>query len=154
MDFAPDFSAAVLTYSDTARADGIDNSLPANLVENAKRLSWQLQTILGWLKEDFGVHATLTITSGYRCDLLNKAVGGVIGSDHSLALAADLSTNQMAPLAFCKWLAGRVTAFRQIIHEFGRWSHLALPHDGEAPRMQTLTIRKSSEGYLSGLLPM
>lgn len=39
----------------------------------------------------FGLQEQLVITSGFRCEKHNAAVGGVPGSQHTLGLAADIA---------------------------------------------------------------
>ena len=69
MQLSKNFALAELTYSDTAKARGIDNSLPPYLMSNTKALAERLQLI----RDGLGV--PITISSGYRCPELNTAVG-------------------------------------------------------------------------------
>lgn len=70
------------------------------------------------------------ITSGFRCDLLNKAVGGSFTSQHVIGEAGDiefLHARQGKALldAFNK-IAFSDIPYSQIILEFGQWIHIGL----------------------------
>lgn len=71
--------------SETATIEGINNAIPDSLIPNAIRT---LET-LDIIRKKLG--KPITITSGYRCNELNKAVGGSATSAHLSANAADLS---------------------------------------------------------------
>lgn len=66
------FTLSELVASDTATRMGIDNS-PDEEVE--KKLRLLATSILQPLRDRYG--KPITVTSGYRCSKLNKAVGGV-----------------------------------------------------------------------------
>lgn len=68
MSLTNNFTLAELTHSDTAKARGIDNSLPPYLMRNIQALVERLQLI----RDALGV--PITISSGYRCPELNRAV--------------------------------------------------------------------------------
>lgn len=72
------------TRSATAIDMGIDNTPPRAAIDCLQILC---QQVLEPLRRRFGV---IRITSGYRCDALNDAVGGVKGSQHRLGQAADI----------------------------------------------------------------
>ena len=75
-DLTKNFSYSEFTESSTAKARGIDNSLPNQAVRTAiKELA---ENILQPLRDAYG--SGIRITSGYRCPALNKAVGGVATS--------------------------------------------------------------------------
>lgn len=79
------FTLNEFTKSDTATRLKIDNSLPCNGEDLCiKNLAVYL---LQPLRNKFG---RMTITSGYRCPELNKAVGGVSNSRHTKGNAADI----------------------------------------------------------------
>jgi zinc D-Ala-D-Ala carboxypeptidase len=81
----PHFSLDELVHSDTATARGIDNTLPDELLPNVQGVAEMLERIRSVL------NAPISISSGYRCPTLNKAVGGAVTSDHLLGLAADIT---------------------------------------------------------------
>lgn len=90
------FTIEELTRSATAEARGIDNTPPPKAVAALETL---VDKVLDPLREAWG--APIKITSGYRSSELNKALGGVPHSQHTLGEAADInlgSTRQNAQL--------------------------------------------------------
>lgn len=81
------FSIAELTNSSTAIKKKIDNT-PTKEIEN--NLNQLIDNILDPLREAWG--QPIIVSSGYRCDALNKAVGGASSSQHRLGQAADIHT--------------------------------------------------------------
>ena len=80
------FTIEELTRSATAEARGICNTPPPEAVAALTRLVTQ---VLDPLREAWG--APIRVTSGYRSTELNRAVGGVPHSQHTLGEAADVS---------------------------------------------------------------
>lgn len=85
------FTIKELCASDTARRKGIDNEPTPEIVRNLTAL---VDNILDPLREAWG--KPIIVNSGYRCDALNKAVGGVATSQHRLGQAADLDVGTRA----------------------------------------------------------
>ena len=81
------FTIRELTRSETAIRLGIDNTPPSWAVENMERL---IKTVLDPARDALG--APVIVNSGYRCESLNRAVGGVARSYHLAGRAADLTT--------------------------------------------------------------
>ena len=79
------FTVSEFVRSEAADKKGIDNRLPNDLLPNVQPL---VNNVLDPLREAYG--KPIIITSGYRCDALNKAVGGVPTSEHRLGMAADI----------------------------------------------------------------
>lgn len=73
--------------SDTAKKLGIDNKTnDTSIICNIVRLDrYVVQPLI-----DAFPNASIHVTSGYRCEALNKAVGGVKNSQHTLGQAVDL----------------------------------------------------------------
>ena len=89
-----------LMQSETAKRMGIDNSLPAD--RKAKYLvSLELvASVLNSIQRHFD--RPVVVTSGYRCEALNKAVGGVPNSQHMLGEAVDFYVHGVRLLeVFC-----------------------------------------------------
>lgn len=123
MQLTKNFTLSELTYSDKASARGIDNSLPPYLMRNAQALAERLQLIRGAL----GV--PVTISSGYRCPELNKAVGGSKSSQHQLALAADIHAKGYTAQELFKFITGSNFGFDQLILERvggKEWVHISV----------------------------
>lgn len=84
MKLSPHFTLAELTASTKARERGIDNTPPPELIPRMMLLAELLERVRTELA------APITVTSGYRCQKLNMAVGGVTSSDHTQGHAADI----------------------------------------------------------------
>jgi zinc D-Ala-D-Ala carboxypeptidase len=136
---------ARLIHSDTAKARGIDNHPPPELIENLRMLARGLDSVRRLLGHP------LEISSGYRSPALNAAVGGTPGSQHTLGLAADFICPRFGePMTVAHAIVTSEVGFDQCILEFGRWVHLSFSHE---PRRRALTIYDSRAGYLEGLVP-
>jgi len=140
----PHFSLAEFTQSDTAARLGIDNSLPDELHDNALKTCEMLERIR------FHLNAPVIITSGYRCEALNKAIGSKPTSDHTLALAADIKAPKAgSPSKVAKELAAviDVLGIGQLILEFptsngGGWTHVSIARPDKAIN-RIITIDKN-----------
>lgn len=125
MQLTPHFALAELTASNKAAALGIDNAAPPEIMPRLRKLADLLERVRGHL----GV--PITVTSGYRCHQLNKAVGGVTSSDHMLGMAADIvAPSYGTPYDIAKALAPQVSVLGigQIILEGVRgkqWVHIS-----------------------------
>ena len=87
------FTIRELTSSHTAKKLHIDNTPSEEIKE---RLTYLVESTLDPIREAFG--APIVITSGYRCDLLNKACGGSKTSHHTKGIAVDMDTDDNAKL--------------------------------------------------------
>lgn len=80
------FSINELTRSTTAARLGIDNTPPAEATRSLEAL---VANILDPLRKAYG--KPIKVTSGYRCPMLNRAVGGARNSQHIKGEAADIT---------------------------------------------------------------
>ncbi len=139
------FTLDELTASQMAARTGIDNTPPADVLENLRRTAMALEhvrSILGF---------PVMVSSGYRCPQLNAAIGGSKRSAHLRGLAADFTVPAYgSPHKIARVLAASELPFDQLIHEYGRWVHLGLADEGQRPRRQLLSIFAGT-GYLSGI---
>ena len=78
------FSIKELCHSDTAIKNGIKNIPSVEVCDNLLNLIFY---VLQPVRDKFGA---IQITSGFRCEQLNKLVGGVITSNHKYGCAADI----------------------------------------------------------------
>lgn len=147
------FTLSELTRSETARKLGLDNTPSAAHSANLEMLVAQLLDPLreAWAvrcaNEQWGTPA-MTVTSGYRGQALNKAVGGAAASAHCVGFAADLvpANGRLAEFkGFCRdWLKGK--AFDQMISEdenaagVPRWIHLGYKNKQGGQRRQLLSM--------------
>lgn len=79
------FTLAELTRSETAARHKINNSPTVEIVSN---LQYGVDMVLDPLRRLYG--QPIKINSGYRCEQLNKLVGGVSNSWHLKGNAADI----------------------------------------------------------------
>lgn len=80
------FTIEELCRSQVAACLGIDNEpRRADIIANLKRLAFHTLEAVRLLNDN----KPITITSGYRCKELNRAVGGVATSQHQNGCAAD-----------------------------------------------------------------
>lgn len=82
------FTLEEFTRSSTAKRLKIDNSPNDDIIRN---IQYGVQMVLDPLRRI--LQTPITITSGYRCQELNKAVGGVANSWHTKGNAADIRVN-------------------------------------------------------------
>lgn len=85
MLLSPHFTLGEFIRSGTAIRRSIDN-VPPDIIFII-RMMLLCENILEPLRKRFGA---IPISSGYRCHLLNLAVGGAFGSQHELGEAADI----------------------------------------------------------------
>ena len=114
-----------LIHSDTAKAKGIDNS-PTN--EHLKYLIEIANNIFQPLRD--GIGKPIRISSGYRSEKLNKAVGGSKTSQHNKGQALDLvATPGFTNKDIFDYIKKHLE-FDQMIWEFGTdtnpdWVHVS-----------------------------
>lgn len=143
------FTLEDLSRSDIATRKGLDNTPPPEAVENLKRL---VNDVLQPVREWTG--STITVSSGYRCEELNRLVGSKATSAHREGRAADITskaTNCATALAFAQAIAQRPLNFDQCIVEFDSWVHVSVPKAGQTARRQLLSI--DHQGTREGLHP-
>lgn len=85
MNLSQNFTLTEFVRSSVAAQLHIDNTPTPDAVANLRLLC---QTVLQPLRDHLGV--PITVTSGYRCPKLNRAVGGVPNSQHLTGEAADI----------------------------------------------------------------
>lgn len=80
------FTIEEMTESSTAKAKDIDNTPSQEILAKLQKL---IEAILDPLREWYG--KPIRVNSGYRCEALNKAIGGSKTSQHCLGEAADIT---------------------------------------------------------------
>lgn len=127
--------------SETAVRLKIDNRMPELAEAHVVEL---VDILLDPLREAWG--GPLTVTSGYRCPELNRAVGGSATSAHLAGWAADLVPEDRERTdEFIKFAIGRIPAaglpFDQLIDERSggsRWLHVGIRNLGSKQRRQVM----------------
>lgn len=86
MQLTEHFTLEEFTFSSTAKARGINNTVSSQrVIENLRNLCEQvLEPLRSYANQP------ITISSGYRCKALNKVVGGARNSQHMTGEAADI----------------------------------------------------------------
>lgn len=107
------FDLSEFVYSETAERKGIDN-YPTN--EAITNLLMLCRDVLEPAREKYG--KAMIISSGYRCEELNKAVGGAKNSQHLTGCAADIVCSEPKRLF-------------EIIKEQGNFDQLLWEHAGK-----------------------
>ena len=150
------FSFKELTKSTTAVRLGIDN-IPTD--ENIKNNINELIDVLDSIRErwtklceenEWGT-AVIIVNSGYRCDALNKAVGGSKTSAHNIGSAADIEPKNQKNKEFLKMVEQHLKEneipFDQLINEYpdknGKpsWIHIGLKNREGKQRRIIFTIK-------------
>lgn len=144
MDNYPHFSLKELVASDVASRKKIDN-IPS--FEVVGRLHELVGSLLEPLREAWG--GPIKVTSGYRCEKLNKAVGGVASSAHMRGDAADLQPGNGKIDEFISftrlWLINNHVRFDQLIDERSgrtRWMHISLYSSTGTQRGEVKVLNK------------
>jgi hypothetical protein len=143
------FTLDELLVSQTAARLGLDNTPPPEVVDELARLC---QLVLQPLRD--AAQRPVVISSGYRANKVNKAVGGARLSAHLYGRAADLIIPGETPRATCERIVALNLPYDQVILEFDAWVHVAIAAPGVEPRRQQLTARRTGGGttYLKGLV--
>ena len=126
MQLSQYFKLEEFEYSDTAKAKGINNSIPKDLIPNVVRLH---DNVLYPLRKLIG--CPVKITSGYRCAELNKAVGGVSNSKHANGQAADIDVVNQSNMAVFNWIRKNCEFDQLILEQVGgtQWVHVSYNFD-------------------------
>lgn len=140
---SPHFTLQEFIRSDIATRKGIYNMPSAEVLENLRVLAEQLEDVRAFLGRP------LLITSGYRSEELNTAIGGSKTSKHMTGLAADFECPAFgSPREVFDALRYPKGVFKydQLILEFppDGWVHLGLPKRGTAARSENLVYAGKS----------
>lgn len=143
------FSLAELIASDAATRQGINNTPPDAVVENLERLMQTLEIIRTACD-----NLPIVVTSGYRCERLNRLVGGSKTSAHMDGRAADIWVVGLTPYQAALKILRAGIVIDQLIYE-GGWVHVGIAKSGEQPRRQYLTARFANgrATYYNGISP-
>lgn len=124
------FNFAEFLASDTARRENIKLTLNE---ETRKNIALLVDNILDPAREQLG--SPITITSGYRNEALNKAVGGAKGSHHLYGQAADITSTKLRNDALLQVLKKlpyyELIAYREKKTGLIRWIHVSYVPEAE-----------------------
>lgn len=155
MQITEHFSFKELTRSETARRLGLQNVPSAAEMANIQYTAEQLEKIRAY------VGRGIVVTSCFRSERVNKAVGGSPTSAHRFGLAADCDAIGLTSLAFAKEIIkmrdeGEIK-FDQLILEFpergdGAWVHIGFRRNSPMRnQIMTATKKNGKTVYLPGL---
>lgn len=127
--------------SSTARQKSIENTPSWEIIEHLNELA----LFLDGLRASWG--SGIIVSSGFRCDKLNAAVGGVPNSVHKIGYAADLQPANGDIEGFKRfvvdWLQGK--AFDEaILERKGKveWVHIQLYSNNGFRRKKVFSLSK------------
>ena len=112
------FTIEELCQSETADRLKIDNTPSEEIKEH---LTLLIECLLDPLREEWG--SPIIVNSGYRCPILNKAVGGSKTSSHTSGWSADIRPKN-----------GKMKEFKEFVVEFIKtkfWDQLILEKSGD-----------------------
>lgn len=95
------FTLEEMTYSDTAKKYGIDNTPPQSVIAHLN----ELMEFMDGLRAAWG--SPITVTSGYRSEYLNSKVGGSPTSVHKRGFACDTTPKN-----------GRMKEYKKFVVEY------------------------------------
>lgn len=114
------FSLSEFVVSQTAIRKGIDNTPPSEAIINLQQLCIH---VLEPIRNALGV---VHISSGYRCQELNEAIGGAKTSQHIEGKASDIVVNDIPVDVVFDYIKRSNIDFDQMINEFdGAWLHIS-----------------------------
>ena len=119
MKLSENFTLAEMIASETAQKKGIDNTPNEEQIANLHDL---VDNCLQRIRTHFG--KPLIVTSGFRCEELNKVIGGSKTSDHRNGCAADFTVKDVPNVVVLEWCRKHLE-YDQLIDEYGIWIHIS-----------------------------
>jgi hypothetical protein len=142
MQLSENLSLAEVIRSETAKRKGVSNMPTPEHIENFKKLA---ENIFQPIRKHFG--KPIHISSGYRSDALNKAIGGSKTSQHCKgeAIDIDMDGTSITNAQIFNYIKDNLN-FDQLIWEFGTasnpdWVHVSYESTGKQ-RKQILKALK------------
>lgn len=134
MELTKNFTIQELTKSATATRLKIDNTPSQRIIKNLTELATK---VLQPIRDKYG--KPIIVTSGYRCEQLNKAVGGVTFSQHCQGQAADIKSvsdsvadNKALFDLIVKMIKSGEIVVGQLIDEHNYdWLHISTPSNNK-----------------------
>lgn len=132
MNLSKNLSLAEVTKSLTAKRLGIDNTPDDWTIENLRAIAGE---VFQPVRSAFG--CPIYVSSGYRSEELNSAIGGSVRSQHIQGRALDLDADVFGRCTngeIFRYILNNLT-FDQLIWEFGDsdnpdWVHVSYVRDG------------------------
>ena len=114
------FTISELIKSDAAAKNNINNMPDLKSLDNLLNLIFY---VLQPLRDK--VQRPIIISSGYRCEKVNRLVGGKSNSQHLIGRAADFKIQGMTIQAAIDFIKRSGIEFDQLINEYDRWVHIS-----------------------------
>lgn len=147
MKLSAHFTKEEFEFSQTATRLGIDNTIPQELMGNAKRTAETMEFVRSALG-----NRPIRVSSGYRGPILNKAIGGALKSVHMQALACDFTCPSFGTVfQAAEVLASILEDYDQLIYE-GTWIHIGLSEGHPRREILTATFQNGKVKYHKGLI--
>jgi D-alanyl-D-alanine dipeptidase len=145
MQLSEHLSLAEVTRSDSAKRRGISNMPTPAHIENFKLLA---ENVFEPIRKHFG--KPIHISSGYRSDALNKAIGGSKTSQHCTGEAIDIDMDGSAHGITNKMVFDYIKDnlnFDQLIWEFGTasnpdWVHVSYESTGKQRKQILRAVKR------------
>lgn len=132
--------------SESAKRRGINN-MPTD--EHIKNLKLLAENIFEPIRANF--RQPIRISSGYRSQSLNAAIGGAINSQHSTgeAIDIDMDGTDVGNKEIFNFIKGKLS-FDQLIHEFGTdenpdWVHVSFSSNGKQRKQVLRAIKENGK---------
>jgi hypothetical protein len=154
MQLSKNLALSEVTRSETAKRRGISNMPTPEHIENFKKLA---ENVFQPIRDHFGV--PIRISSGYRSEALNKAIGGagkmvngkyVPSSQHCTgeAIDIDMDGTSITNKQVFDYIKANLE-FDQLIWEFGTdanpdWVHVSYESTGKQRKQVLKAIKKGS----------
>jgi hypothetical protein len=136
MKLTSNFSLEELSHTDHRE---FDNTPPADVIDNLKRLAMILEQVRSLFNNQ-----PVIVNSAYRSLEVNRAVKSSDGSQHRLGCAADIRIPGQTPDIVVQTIIKANIPYDQLIREFDAWVHISVPTQETAtPRKMTLIIDKT-----------
>ena len=145
MQLSKNFSLAELTKSQTATRMGLDNNPSEDETENLRLLC---ERVLQPVRDHF--NHVVTISSGYRNEVLSRKIGSSSNSQHCKGEAADFEIFGTPNNEVANWISNNLI-YDQLILEFWNsdepnsgWVHVSYDPDFNQNRKQYLRAYKDN----------
>lgn len=138
MELSKHFSLEEFITSDTAIRKGIDNTPSEEVKQNLTHLAVKLLEPIR-----VGLNKPIKISSGYRCEKLNKAIGGAKNSQHIEGKAADIRVPGLTTEELFLLIKGNFL-YDQLIQEFDSWVHISL-NEGKNRSQNLRAVKKNGK---------
>ena len=147
MEISEHFTLSELTDSATATRKNISEQFTPSdaVIQNLKKLCINtLEDIRDLFK------APIIITSGYRCNRLNREIGSVAKSQHTEGKAADFRIYGYTIEEIYLRIKNSRIDYDQLIQEFDSWVHIS--YNSDKNRKQCFRASKNKSGKTQYLI--